>query len=54
LSALNEKLTFLSDLNTMLMSLLHNRTSHRLEWVVILLIVTEVIFSFYHLFSSFQ
>ena len=54
LSALNEKLSFLSDLNTMLMSLLHNRTSHRLEWVVILLIVTEVIFSFYHFFSSFQ
>lgn len=53
LSALNEKLSFLSDLNTMLMSLLHNRTSHRLEWVVILLIVTEVIFSFYHFFSSF-
>lgn len=52
LSALNEKLTFLSDLNTMLMSLLHNRTSHRLEWVVILLIVTEVIFSSYHFFST--
>ncbi len=54
LSALNEKLTFLSDLNTMLMSLLHNRTSHRLEWVVILLIVTEVVFSFHHFFSTFQ
>lgn len=53
LNALNEKLTYLSDLNTMLMSLLHNRTSHRLEWVVILLIVTEVVFSSYHFFSTF-
>lgn len=52
LSSLNEKLTYLSDLNTMLMSLLHNRTSHRLEWVVILLIVTEVVFSFYHFFFA--
>jgi required for meiotic nuclear division protein 1 len=54
LSALHEKLTFLSDLNTTLMSLLQNRTSHRLEWVVILLILIEVIFSFYHFFSSFH
>ncbi|HJZ94589.1 MAG TPA: RMD1 family protein [Gemmataceae bacterium] len=52
LSAVQEKVTFLSDLNTMLMNLLQNRTSHRLEWIVILLIVIEVAFSFIHFFSN--
>src|SRR5262245_16548896 len=51
LSGLHDKVTFLSDLNLMLLSLLQNRTSHRLEWVVILLIVIEVIFSFVHFIS---
>jgi uncharacterized Rmd1/YagE family protein len=54
LSALQEKVTFLSDLNLMLMNLLQNRTSHRLEWTVILLIVIEVIFSFVHFFGEFK
>lgn len=54
LLAVQEKVTFLSDLNLTLMNLLQNRTSHRLEWTVILLIVIEVIFSFIHFFSTFH
>jgi len=54
LSALHEKMEFLSDLNLMLLTLLQNRTSHRLEWIVILLIVIEVAFSFVHFFSTFH
>jgi uncharacterized Rmd1/YagE family protein len=54
LSGLQEKVTFLSDLNQILMTLLQNRTSHRLEWIVILLIVIEVIFSFISFFSPFH
>lgn len=53
LAALQEKVTFLADLSQMLMNLLQNRTSHRLEWVVVLLIVIEVIFSFIHFFPGF-
>jgi uncharacterized Rmd1/YagE family protein len=52
LSGLHEKVSFLSDLNQLLMTLLQNRTSHRLEWIVILLIVIEVIFSFVNFFSG--
>lgn len=52
LAALQEKVTFLSDMNQILMNLLQNRTSHRLEWIVIVLIVIEVIFSFYHFFAG--
>ena len=52
-AALQEKVTFLSDLNLTLMTLLQTRTSHRLEWIVILLIVIEVIFSFVHFFSTY-
>ena len=51
LLSLQEKVTFLSDLNLMLLNLLQNRTSHRLEWIVILLIVIEVLFSFAHFFA---
>lgn len=51
-AGLQEKVGFLSDLNQLLMTLLQNRTSHRLEWIVILLIVIEVIFSFIHYFSG--
>lgn len=54
LSGLHEKVTFLSDLNQMLMTLLQNRTSHQLEWIVILLIVIEVIFSFAGFLSPFH
>jgi uncharacterized Rmd1/YagE family protein len=52
LASLQEKVTFLADLNLTLMNLLQSRTSHRLEWIVILLIVIEVIFSFHHFFSG--
>ena len=48
LEGLSEKLRFLSDLNLMLMSLLQTRTSHRLEWIVVLLIVIEVVLSVLH------
>jgi uncharacterized Rmd1/YagE family protein len=49
LEGLSEKVRFLSELNLMLMSLLQTRTSHRLEWIVVLLIVIEVILSVLHL-----
>jgi uncharacterized Rmd1/YagE family protein len=52
LAALQEKVTFLSDLNLLLMELLQSRTSHRLEWIVILLIVAEVLFSFFHFLTG--
>ena len=51
-AGLQEKIGFLSDLNQLLMTLLQNRTSHRLEWTVILLIVIEVIYSTVHFFSG--
>jgi uncharacterized Rmd1/YagE family protein len=54
LAGLQEKVTFLSDLNQMLMTLLQNRTSHRLEVIVVVLIVIEVVFSFIHLFHTFR
>jgi uncharacterized Rmd1/YagE family protein len=54
LVGLHEKVTFLSDLNLMLMTLLQNRTSHRLEWIVVLLIVIEVIFSIVQYFAPFH
>ncbi|MFO0967474.1 MAG: RMD1 family protein [Gemmataceae bacterium] len=52
LSTLEKKIAFLSDLNLTLMNLLQTRTSHRLEWIVILLIVIEVLFSIYHFFAG--
>ena len=50
LSGLHAKLTFLTDLNLMLMNVLQNRGSHRLEWIVIVLIVVETILSFIQFF----
>ena len=47
-AALQDKMAFLSDLNTTLLTLLQNRTSHRLEWIVILLILIEVFLSVLH------
>ena len=48
---LQEKVTFLSDLNLMLMTLLQNRSGHRLELIVVLLIVIEVILSVVQFFA---
>jgi required for meiotic nuclear division protein 1 len=48
LAAVQEKVTYLADLNETLMDLLQTRTGHRLEWIVILLIVIEVMFSVVH------
>lgn len=43
LSAINQKLTFLTDMNSTLTTLLSNRKSHRLEWIVIILIFLEIV-----------
>jgi required for meiotic nuclear division protein 1 len=43
LSAINQKLIFLTDINSTLTTLLSNRKSHRLEWIVIALIIVEII-----------
>ena len=43
LSAINQKLTFLTDMNLTLTTLLANRKSHRLEWIVIILILVEIV-----------
>lgn len=43
LSAINQKLNFLTDVNSTLTTLLSNRKSHRLEWIVIVLIAVEIV-----------
>ena len=48
--ALQAKLEFLADLNEILTDLLHTARSHRLEWIVIWLIVVEVILGLYEFF----
>jgi uncharacterized Rmd1/YagE family protein len=45
-SAINQKLAYMNDLHTMLMDMLHQRNSARLEWIIIILICVEVVFSF--------
>lgn len=45
LKAINQKLSYLSDLNSNLMDLLNNRKSHRLEWIIIILIFIEVAYA---------
>ena len=47
LSAINKKVDFLQDLNTTLLNLLSNRKSHRLEWIIIILIFIEIVFFVY-------
>lgn len=47
LSAINKKVDFLQDLNTILLDLLSNRKSHRLEWIIIILIFIEILFFMY-------
>lgn len=42
-SAVNQKVEYLSDLNTNLLDLLHNRKNQRLEWIIIILIVFEIV-----------
>lgn len=44
-SAINQKLRYLNDLQTMMMDILHQRNSERLEWIVIILIFFEIAFS---------
>ncbi len=43
-SAINQKVAFLSDLNDTLMDVLNNNKSHRLEWIIIILIAVEIVF----------
>jgi required for meiotic nuclear division protein 1 len=50
-SAIEQKLSFLNDLNMLMVDLLGTRQSHRLEWIVIALIVFEVAFSLFEYFS---
>ncbi len=45
LQALQTKLDYLLDLNETLMNLIRHHESHRLEWIIIILIVIEVIYS---------
>ena len=49
LAALQAKLDFLADLNQTLMNLLQHRASHRLEWIVVLLIVVEVVIGLFEI-----
>lgn len=50
-ASLQAKLDYMLSLNETLMNLLRHRESHRLEWIVILLIVIEVIYSTIHFFA---
>ncbi len=43
-SAINQKVGYLADLNATLLDLLSNRKSRRLEWIVIVLIFVETMF----------
>lgn len=44
LSAVNQKLGYLTDVHSLLINLLNNRKSQRLEWIIILLIFIEIVF----------
>lgn len=44
LSAINQKMSYFSEMNQTLMNLLNHRKSVRLEWIVIILIFIEVVF----------
>lgn len=48
MEALEKKLHYLFDLNDTLINIVRHRESHYLEWIVILLIVVEVIYSTIH------
>ncbi len=43
LSAINQKVSYLADLNGTLTDLLNHRKSQRLEWIIIVLIVMEIL-----------
>lgn len=47
ISAVTQKISFLSDLNGILMDVLNNRKSHRLEWIIIVLIAVEIVVFLY-------
>ena len=43
LGAIKEKLTYLNDAGATLLDLLNTRKNHRLEWIIILLILVEIL-----------
>lgn len=47
-SAIQQKLSYLSDAGARVMDVLTTRRSHQLEWIVIILIALEVVFFFFH------
>ncbi|CAN5287747.1 hypothetical protein BH09SUM1_BH09SUM1_30640 [soil metagenome] len=53
LAAINKKVDFLSDLNVMLMDILSVRKGHRLEWIIIILIVLELLFYLFEALPKF-
>lgn len=52
LATLQTKLDYLLDLSDILMNFIRHREGHRLEWIIIILIVIEVVFSTYHFFAG--
>jgi uncharacterized Rmd1/YagE family protein len=44
LSAINQKMIYFSEMNSTLLNLLNHRKSVRLEWIIIILILIEVLF----------
>lgn len=46
-SAINQKLDYLNDINATLMDILNTRKSHRLEWIIIILIAIELVIFFF-------
>jgi uncharacterized Rmd1/YagE family protein len=46
-SAIDRKLAFLNDVNATLMDALNTRKSHRLEWIIIILIAVEIVLFIY-------
>lgn len=47
LSAINQKLDYLNDLNSTMMDILNNRKSQRLEWIIIVLIAFEILMALF-------
>lgn len=47
LSAINQKLAYLSDASARLVEVLNSRKNHHLEWIVILLIAVEIVIFFW-------
>lgn len=44
-SAISQKIQYITDINSTLMDVLNNNKSHRLEWIIILLIAFEIVYA---------